>query len=284
MIVDPRRSAPGNALPLPLITVAVPSLNQGRFLAAALDSIFAQGVDVEVFVADGGSTDESLSVIRAFESRLSGWRSHPDRGQAAAVNECVARGGARYVCWLNSDDVLLPGALQGLVAALDDDSEAPAAYGRGWKSIEGRDDRTEVHVEPFDFVRLSRRCIVSQPATLIRRSAWDAVGGLDERLHFAMDYDLWWRLYRQGGPLRYVDRFIAVDREHPATKSINNSLEHFRESVDVVRRHGGYEPAWTRFVPLPVRWRLAHAKRRVRTMLSPSRKLERRERTRRTRS
>ena len=272
MTGDPQRSAPGSlsTLPSPVVTVAVPSFNQGRFLAEALESIFAQDVAVEVFVADGGSSDESLSVIRMFESRLAWWRSHPDRGQAAAVNECDARGGAPYVCWLNSDDVLLPGALRALAAVLDTDGEAPAAYGRAWKSVEGRDARTEVRVEPFDFIRLSRRCIVSQPATLIRRSAWDAVSGLDERLHFALDYDLWWRLYRHGGPLSYVDRFIAVDREHPATKSLNNSFAHFRESVDVVRRHRGYEPAWTRFVPLPLRWRLAHAKRRMQTMLSPS--------------
>ena len=75
----------------PTVTVAVPSFNQGRYLDQALRSIFAQGVPVEVFVADGGSTDESVAVIRRWESRLSGWRSNPDAGQSAAVNESIAR-------------------------------------------------------------------------------------------------------------------------------------------------------------------------------------------------
>ncbi|HET9471329.1 MAG TPA: glycosyltransferase, partial [Usitatibacter sp.] len=63
------------------VTVAIPSLNQGRYLAKALESAFAQGVAVEVYVADAGSTDETADVIRKWEGRLLGWRSHPDAGQ-----------------------------------------------------------------------------------------------------------------------------------------------------------------------------------------------------------
>ena len=76
----------------PIVTIAVPSFNQGRFLQDALTSIFDQGLPVEVFVADAGSTDCSIDVIKTFESRLAGWRSHADRGQAAAINEGIARG------------------------------------------------------------------------------------------------------------------------------------------------------------------------------------------------
>jgi hypothetical protein len=65
----------------PLVTVAVPCFNQGRYLQQALESIFAQDVSVEVFVCDGGSTDESLEVIRRWEPRLAGWRSHADAGR-----------------------------------------------------------------------------------------------------------------------------------------------------------------------------------------------------------
>ena len=76
---------------LPVVTIAVPSYNQGRFLQDALTSVFDQGLPVEVFVADAGSTDGSVEVIKTFESRLAGWRSHPDRGQAAAINEGIAK-------------------------------------------------------------------------------------------------------------------------------------------------------------------------------------------------
>jgi len=88
----------------PLVTIAVPSCNQGRFLDDALTSIFEQQLPVEVFVMDGGSTDNSIEIIRKWEGQLAGWRSHKDGGQAAAINEGIALGRAPYVCWLNSDD------------------------------------------------------------------------------------------------------------------------------------------------------------------------------------
>ncbi len=104
---------PGAKLAEPLVTIAVPSFNQGRFLDQALTSIFRQNdVPVEVFVMDGGSTDQSLDVIRHWQSELAGFRSHKDSGQAAAINEAVARGSAKYVCWLNSDDWFLPAVCQ----------------------------------------------------------------------------------------------------------------------------------------------------------------------------
>ena len=89
-------------MPKPLVTIAVPSFNQGKFLDDALASIFRQDVLAEVFVLDGGSSDNSIEVIRKWEHRLGGWRSHVDDGQAAAINEGIAQGHARYVCWLNS--------------------------------------------------------------------------------------------------------------------------------------------------------------------------------------
>src|SRR3989442_418168 len=111
-----------------LVTVAVPSYNQGRCLDRALASIFEQEVEVEVYVADAGSNDESIEIIRKWAPRLAGWRSHPDAGQAAAINECIVQGAAPYVCWLNSDDWLLPNGLTALLGGLRSDPAAPAAY------------------------------------------------------------------------------------------------------------------------------------------------------------
>jgi glycosyltransferase involved in cell wall biosynthesis len=226
----------------PVVTVAVPSLNQGRYLDRALASIFEQAIPVEVYVCDGGSTDDSLAVIRRWEGHLAGWRSERDAGQAAAINEGIARGRAEYVCWLNSDDWLLPGALERLVRALARHPEAPMAYGRAWNFVERTSRMKPVFVRPFTERWMAQLCIVSQPATLIRRSAWESVGGLDEKLHMAMDYDLWWRLYRALGTPAYVDQFVAVNREHADTKTSSKRREHYREAIDVVRRHHGRVP------------------------------------------
>lgn len=227
----------------PVVTVAVPSYNQGRYLATALESIFAQEVPVEVFVLDAGSTDGSLDVIREWEPRLAGWRSHPDAGQAAAVNEGIARGRAPYVCWLNSDDWWLRGGLRHLLHALEGEPGAPMAYGRVWNHVErtGRRQRN-IEVWPFSERMLAQFCIIAQPATLVRRSAWEEVGGLDESLHLAMDYDLWWRLYRKFGPPRFVDEHVAVNRRHGGTKTSTQRREHYREAMAVVRRHYGRVP------------------------------------------
>jgi GT2 family glycosyltransferase len=226
----------------PLVTIAVPSFNQGRFLDEALASIFVQDVPVEVFVVDGGSTDDSVDVIRRYEHRLAGWRSRPDGGQADAINEGIAKGSAPYVGWLNSDDLLLEGGLKQLLDALQRQPETPAAYGKVWNYVERGGARKPVWVEPFSERRLALRCIVSQPGTLIRRSAWGAVGGLDKKLRMAIDYDLWWRLYKQFAPLQFVDSFVAVNRDHIETKTNTQRVLHYREAMAIVRKYHGRVP------------------------------------------
>ena len=233
----------------PLVTVVVPCFNQGCFLNDALASIFAQNTRLEVFVMDGGSTDSSLEVIGKWASQLAGWRSRIDEGQAAAINEGMALGSAPFVCWLNSDDWFLPQGISILVDALQADPAAPAVYARSWNVVEKSSKKTPVWVEPFNEKRLALRCIVSQPATLIRRTAWDVVAGVDEQLHMAMDYDLWWRLYKRLGALKFVNQFVAVNREHKDTKTKTLRRRHYQEAMAVVRKYYGH---------LPLKWWLAY--------------------------
>lgn len=250
----------------PLVTVVVPSLNQGRYLDDALASIFRQQtVAVEVFVLDGGSTDDTIAVIERWRDRLRGFRSGPDQGQAAAINEGIALGRAPYVCWLNSDDWWLDGGLHRLVRTLESNPAADVAYGRCLNVIEATGQRRHVWVEPFEPNRLAVRCIIAQPATLIRRAAWDAVGGVDPSLHMAMDYDLWWRIHRHGGKLVFVDEEVAVNRVHACTKTESQRRLHYREAIAIVRKYHGRVPLkWWLFQPFAVwyrgwlgRWRKA---------------------------
>lgn len=226
----------------PLITIALPSYNQGRYLDKALESIFAQDLPVEVFVVDGGSTDNSIEIIKKWENKLAGWRSHRDKGQSAAINEGIAKGTAPYVCWLNSDDWFLPDALSLLLDTLEKHQTAPAAYGKAWNFSEKKQAMHPVWVEPFNVRRLALRCIISQPATLIRRSAWEAIAGLNENLHMTMDYDLWWRLFKTFGPLAFLDKFVAVNREHDLTKTKNNRRLHYQEAIKIIRQHNSHVP------------------------------------------
>ena len=250
----------------PLITIAVPSYNQGQYLDAALESIFEQGILTEVFVADGGSQDESIDILRKWDHRLAGWVSTPDDGQAAAINWAVAKGSAPYVCWLNSDDLLLAGGLRKLLAALEIHSNAPFAYGRVFRANHDLSQSKEIFTYPFSPRLMANLCIVSQPGTLIRRTAWEAGNGLDTRLQMTMDYDLWWRLFKHFGSPLYVSDFVAIDRNHSATKTNTRRRDHYIEAMSVVKRHFGRIPLkWYVAWPYAVwyrslRWRLRSSK------------------------
>ena len=236
-----------------MVTIAIPSLNQGQFLNTALESIFSQDLPVEVVVLDGGSIDGSVEVIRKWEKKLLFWRSAPDGGQSAAINEGIQRGASPFVCWLNADNSLLPGGLKALLEALRQSPECPAAYGKCWTINEKGERILPFLTVPFSPWLLSNYCFIAQPATLVRRSAWEAVGGLDESLHMALDYDLWWRLYRYGGAFRYTHRFVALTRMHHETKTTRRRAEHYLEAMQVVRRHTGKVPLkWYAWWPLMV--------------------------------
>jgi glycosyltransferase involved in cell wall biosynthesis len=229
----------------PLVTVVVPSLNQGCFLDETLKSIFNQTIPLEVFLMDGGSTDNSIQVIQKWENKLAGWRSSPDEGQAASINEGIKCGSAPFVCWVNSDDMLLPDGLRLLTQALLENPGNPAAYGMAWNYFENSGNKKSVWVEKFDRERLAIRCIISQPATLIRRSAWDKVGGLDEKLHTAMDFDLWWKLSNHVGDLLFIDDYIAINRIHHNTKTNLLRKRHYMEAKQVVKKY---------YNRLPLKW------------------------------
>jgi len=232
----------------PLITIAVPSFNQGRFLNDALDSIFSQKIPVEVFVLDGGSSDNSLDVIRKWESRICRWRSCSDEGQSAAINEGIAMGSAPYVCWLNADDRFSENGLKLLLNGLESAKFSPAVYGRCW-TIDSSGRKMIPYVTlPFSAWLLANYCFIAQPATLIRRKAWEKAGGIDETLDMAMDYDLWWRLYKQSGKFTYIREFVAQTRLHSETKTTTRREDHYSESMRTVLRHYGR---------IPFKWYLA---------------------------
>ena len=168
----------------------------------------------------------------------------PGLGQSASVNRGVAEARGEAVLILNADDVLYPGGVAALAAALTRAPNALAAYGEA-NHIAGDDTVIERYPTlPFDRDALREACFICQPAAAVRRAAFEAIGGMDERLDFAMDYDFWIRLARRGDFVK-TDELVAGSRMHPDNKTLARRGEVHREVVRVLRGRYGYVPyAW----------------------------------------
>lgn len=221
-----------------LVSVVTPTLNQASFLGDAVASVLGQDHSrFEHIVVDGGSTDATPELLARYGTALR-MVSRAGLGQSAALNEGWRLAGGEILGWLNSDDTYLPGALRQVVAFFDAHPEVAVVYGEcDYVDAAGRRLRP-YPTRPYDFRELVRRAVnyVPQPAAFVRRRALEAVGGLDESLHFAMDFDLWLRIGAEGLGFARLPARLATLRLHPAAKS-SRGLEHFApELVRVFER------------------------------------------------
>lgn len=230
----------------PLVSIIVPSYQQARFLRTALDSILAQEYrPIEVLVLDGGSSDGSREILAGYGNRI--WfRSHPDEGQASAINEGFRRSRGEIVAWLNSDDFYYPGAIRPAVEALLANPEAGLVYGEGNQVDEqGAVKWRFAETVPFDLWRLANVAdYILQPTVFFRRDALFAAGLLDESLNWGLDWDLWIRMGSRR-PFAYIREVLAASRLHGETKTATGGLQRMRELYRVLSRHGvtGFSPA-----------------------------------------
>jgi glycosyltransferase involved in cell wall biosynthesis len=215
---------------LPRISVVIPSYNQARFIGRTLRSVVAQGYpDLEVIVVDGGSTDDSWEVIRSFAEHTTYAVSEKDRGQSHAINKGFSRASGPIVTWLNSDDVLLPGALHAVARVL---TTAPAAQwitgSCVWIDSNDRILRATVNPGWNRFGARGRAISVGGPSSFMTKSVLESVGMLDEDLHYSMDTELWTRLAKHGIRYESTGTYLWGLRLHPAAKM---SGHNFAEST-----------------------------------------------------
>jgi hypothetical protein len=231
-----------NGEALPRVSIVVPSYNQGRFLGQALDSIFRQDYPAaEVVVLDGGSTDGSIDIIRRYADRLTYWRSGPDGGQSAAINEGMGYASGDVVAWLNSDDFYWGDCLWTVADAWLRFPDHGLYIGNGFRY----EDRKKQY-RPFHrrHLALNRQALIHgldyvlQPATFFARRAWEEVGGLDPSLRYGLDWDIVIRI-AQRHPAVLVNEFLAVSREYDETKTRSGKLERALELCELARRHSG---------------------------------------------
>jgi glycosyltransferase involved in cell wall biosynthesis len=180
--------------PWPRVSVITPSYNQDKFIEETIRSVLLQRYpNLEYIIIDGGSTDESLNIIKQYEPWLAYWASEPDRGQSHAINKGLRRASGDIIAYLNSDDLYLPGAVRQAVQFLSQDEESDIVYGDC--RVVDKESQTIFlgRGRDFDlFVELCRN-FVYQPTVFMRRKLLDLVGYLDEELNYAMDVDYWLR-------------------------------------------------------------------------------------------
>lgn len=224
----------------PRVTIVTPSYNQGRFIRTTIESVLGQDYpNLEYIVMDGGSTDETASVVRDYASRLR-WISEKDTGQANAINKGFRMASGEFVAWLNSDDVLLPGAVSKAVAGFAECRRAGAVYGEGYlidkeSNITGRFPFTQ----RFDLWRLIHVSdYILQQSTFFRRDAVAEAGYLREDLHYALDWDLLIRIGKRA-PLHYIPEYLGCIREHSETKTSSGGWRRIAEIGRVLREHSG---------------------------------------------
>lgn len=224
------------------ISVLIPSFNSGEFLRQTICSVLDQSPGAhEILVQDGGSTDETLDILRSFGDRVT-WVSVPDEGQSDALNRALARSTGDIVLWLNADDVILPGALAAAAAAFNSNADLAFAYG-DFDIIDhmGRRLRT-YRSSPYSWERVfARGCYIFSGSLFIRRPILGKIGEFESGLSACMDLDLLLRL-RAAGPSMHLGRPIGQYRMHHETKSSTMGLTFLREGLRVRLRHAGGSP------------------------------------------
>jgi len=213
-------------------TIITPNLNGGRFLSDCLSSVAAQeGVELEHLLIDGGSTDDSAEVAKGFPHVQ--WLQGPDDGMSDAINKGFDRARGEWVMWLNSDDLLKPGALAEVKRFADTQPVADVIYGAYDFVDESGGHIRSLKLLPWSpFISIHHCCYVPSTACFIRRSTVIGEGHrLRTDFHYVMDGEFYARIDRIGKRFAYMPVRLAEFRLHGG----NASMRHLGKDRDMER-------------------------------------------------
>jgi glycosyltransferase involved in cell wall biosynthesis len=225
------------------ISLVTPSYNQASFIARTIDSVLGQQGDFELEyrVIDGGSTDGTREILESYGDRLH-WVSERDRGQVDAINRGLRSATGDVVGWLNSDDVLMPGALDRVVKSFAANPDAEWLHGR-CVIIDANDREVRRWISAYKHYRSQRHTLasfltenyVSQMTVFWRRGVHAEIGYLDPEIRYAFDYDLFLKLAQRGAPL-YVEEPLACFRWYETSKSGAGFVVQMTETAEIASR------------------------------------------------
>uniref|UniRef100_Q02BE2 Glycosyl transferase, family 2 n=1 Tax=Solibacter usitatus (strain Ellin6076) TaxID=234267 RepID=Q02BE2_SOLUE len=250
--------------PWPRISIVTPSFNQGGYIEETLLSVLHQNYpSVEHIVVDGASTDGTSAILDRYRDRLAHTISEPDNGQSHAINKGMALATGEILTWLNSDDMLAPGALAAVALAFDTNSADMIAgicrlYRDGRLEAQHMTSCAEGPLPLEDLLDLDHGWNAGQffyqPEVMFTRELWLRAGGyVNDWLHYSMDYEMWLRFAEAGAQLHVIGRPVAWFRLHDQQKT--HITARFQAELlvcrrDFLKRSGREEPAAVPAVPL----------------------------------
>ncbi|MGC1310058.1 MAG: glycosyltransferase family 2 protein [Phormidesmis sp.] len=227
-------------LEYPKISVIIPSFNQGEYIEETLVSVIGQCYpDLEIIVIDGGSTDNTCEVIEKYSDQIHYWQSKPDKGQADAINQGMRLSSGEVLCWLNSDDMYLPGTLLDVGRRFQNHADQYHLIYGGSLHIRQTEERLSGYAQAmgsFDPVRLTYCDFIAQPSAFWSRKLWTDTGELNSDCHYVLDWEWFIRASKLTG-FEYVSKLYSLYRFHAVHKSSTGGSQRCKEIVEVVQQH-----------------------------------------------
>lgn len=225
-----------------MISIVTPSLNQGKYIERTIQSVLSQSIPgLEYIVVDGGSDDETLTILKNYSAHLQ-FISEADKGQAHAVNKALKLTTHDIIGWINSDDIYYPNAFQEVLTFFIEHPDIDVVYGKA-NHIDENDLLIKPYpTQPWDLKKLKQTCFLSQPAVFFRRRVIDHYGLLDEKLNYCMDYEYWLRLALKGTKFVFLEKILAGSRLYPETKTLSSPEKATREAVLMLYKKLDYVP------------------------------------------
>lgn len=226
------------------VGIIIPSYNQGKYIEKAILSVLEnrKHVTIDIAVMDGGSQDETMSIIRKYEPYLKVWCSEPDKGQAHAINKGIAAlAGCQYFMWLNSDDVFEDEYAVKKILDYAMNNHLEVCYGLSHFIDEEGKVIGEYPVEEFDYAKLGHHCYLSQPSVMFSRAAYEKVGLLNEKMQMCLDYEYWIRL-AQEYEFGCLKEYIGSTRIYGETKTATMQQQHLKEAFEILQKYYGKVP------------------------------------------
>ena len=220
------------------ISIITPSYNQGQYLEETIQSVLDQKYpNLEYIIMDGGSTDNSVEIIKKYESQLDHWESKPDGGQSDAINKGFNMATGDILAWLNSDDYYTPGTLHEISGMFAHD-DLKIVFGECalYNEKSGKTKSSTV----FEFAqshKIEYSDYIIQPSCFWTKKTWELVGNLDEKLIYTFDWDWYIRAQRAGVQFHPVDKIFSVYRYHDQHKTGTGGDERELELASIYKQY-----------------------------------------------